>query len=273
MAFAKGALGPAVEWIGARPSIEHGRVVLTAKPQMLEETQALAAAIAASNVVSRKTLRTFVGKVQAIASFVFALRPFLQELYGALYAEPESAAPGCPPSCVWLRMIQGPLDWLQAFFRQAVGNLRVTYDPSAWASVGPPVRIWTDASPWGMGGVLIRDAPPDPARRELRTASRRVPCCAHRPPRLAGGLGLRADHTGGPSGLGRGPDARVRDASQGPRPQPRGPGASSGRLLQLLPPSGGSSYTGSGSHAPGPAEQAVSARQDLDDPSRAVHGA
>lgn len=47
-----------------------------------------------SNVVSKKSLRTLIGKAMAIASMLFVWRPFISELYVALQAEQTHAPNG-----------------------------------------------------------------------------------------------------------------------------------------------------------------------------------
>ncbi len=116
----------------------------------------------ASNVVPLKTLRSFVGLATHFASVLFAWRPFLTELCGAVAtaAAPQHSQPsrgGCPTQCVWTRQIRHTLCWMRAFLDGSRGVNTITYSVDAFLGTGTQVRIVGDASPWGLGAYRLVD--------------------------------------------------------------------------------------------------------------------
>ena len=74
-------------------------------------------------------------------------------MFYAAITKPNTAG-GCPPGCCWLSQIQIPLDWIQAFLNEHVGDLIRVFSLDAYLRRGPPVVITTDASPYGLGAIL-----------------------------------------------------------------------------------------------------------------------
>jgi hypothetical protein len=110
----------------------------------------------AKNVIALKDLKSLTGKLTHCASLVLTMRPFLTELYAALYAERTNA----PKGCIWLKQTEDALLWIRAFLAGTPGKLERTYYLSAYLGTGPQVTLELDASPWGLGGVLIIDSQP-----------------------------------------------------------------------------------------------------------------
>ena len=54
-----------------------------------------------------------------------------------------------------MRQIRIPLEWIRAFLRGTAGNLERIFDLDAYMRRGVRIEITTDASPWGMGAVLV----------------------------------------------------------------------------------------------------------------------
>ena len=105
------------------------------------------------NVIGKKALRTVVGKAMSIASVLFCWRPFLQELYTALYSE-ES---GAPKECIWTKQVRHTLFWLLTFLEGELAGIKRKYTIRCISANLPLVTITWDASPWGMGGTLQHD--------------------------------------------------------------------------------------------------------------------
>ena len=72
--------------------------------------------------------------------------------YAALHA---ASAP--PRGCVWLQQIRIPLGWIRAFLKDTGGNLERIYELDAYLRRGLKIEITTDASPYGLGAVLVVD--------------------------------------------------------------------------------------------------------------------
>ena len=89
-----------------------------------------------------------------IANIIPIMKPFLGSLWKAIGdIQRTNGAP-----TVKTRQFKKDIQWLLAFLRQWVGILSRSFllGPS-----GPVVwRISTDASPWGIGGILFKDDVP-----------------------------------------------------------------------------------------------------------------
>ena len=106
------------------------------------------------NVIPKKKLRTYVGKLESIASLLYTLRPFVSPIWASLYADCGQA----PRNCVWTSMIEHSLTWLAAFFLESgTGPLQRIFRVDAHFNRGRRVRITTDASPYGIGGWISID--------------------------------------------------------------------------------------------------------------------
>ena len=82
------------------------------------------------------------------------MRPFLDPLWAAIYADNND---GAPPNTVWTKGIIVALVWFQAFFTTGGSRLERFFRTDAYNRTGSVVEIGTDASPWGMGGWLAID--------------------------------------------------------------------------------------------------------------------
>ena len=150
LAIKKGQFGTDIDWIGFTYSICPSGVRVSALASRMTEVQQMAADINKSNVVSLKNLRTFVGKVQSLASLLFMWRPFVHMFYAVIHGDPG----GAPLNCRWVSQIRIPLDWLIAFFRGSPGTLERHFALDAYLRLGDQIRITTDACPHGLGAVL-----------------------------------------------------------------------------------------------------------------------
>ena len=150
LAIPKGQLGSMVNWIGATFSIAGRVVTATIQQQRLDELLQLAEAMLLTNVVTVKQLRSFTGKAQSVASLLFTWRPFVHMLYGAM-CNTQSRAPN---NCVWRQQIEVPVRWIVAFLKGRTGNLERTLSVDTYFRRGASVVITTDASPYGLGGIL-----------------------------------------------------------------------------------------------------------------------
>ena len=91
-------------------------------------------------------LASHVGRLSHVASIINYLRPFLAELYAALYAGDTSY--------VWRKQIQHALDWIQAFMHDEGASLSRTYKVATYLGKGQAIEINMDASPWGLGAYI-----------------------------------------------------------------------------------------------------------------------
>ena len=103
----KAVRGEKVTWTSAifEPIRRGDRITgirVQVKVSIVEDVMQLTAAFLKLNLVKRKELRSYVGKLMHIASLVYTMRPFLQELYAALKTQLQSNA---PQGSVWTKQI------------------------------------------------------------------------------------------------------------------------------------------------------------------------
>lgn len=150
IAYHKAVLAHETTWIGIKLSCLGQHITAEVPKQKVEELEVLIKKALASNVIAIKSLRTLIGKVMSIATVIYVWRPFVQELYAALYETNTRA----PPGCVWVKQIYHSLQWLLCFLAGEQGGIIRKYSLAHYLRLGPQVRITWDASPYGMGATL-----------------------------------------------------------------------------------------------------------------------
>jgi len=150
VAFHKATLSNNVVWIGIELTIQEDSIEAKVPESKVQELQSMMKEALGGNVLSKKTLRTMIGKAMSIASVLFCWRPFIQELYVALHAE-ESMA---PPGCVWVKQIRHTIIWLLTFLSGEMAGIVRRYNLRNFIGRSSRVIITWDASPFGMGGTL-----------------------------------------------------------------------------------------------------------------------
>ena len=82
------------------------------------------------------------GKLVCIASLIYTLRPFLSDIFAAIYSEGEYNA---PPGCAWVKQIRHVLLWLVALLSNGP-SLQRHYLLSVYKGQGDNVEMCFDAS-------------------------------------------------------------------------------------------------------------------------------
>ena len=150
LAFHKAAVGASLTWIGVKINTRADGVSVEVPQEKVDELRVLLQEVLKSNVVSIKNLRTLIGKVMAIATVLYMWRPYIHELYAALYSKQTHA----PAGCVWVKQIQQPIKWLLTFLQGEQGSIFRMFSLAHYLGIGPRVMITWDASPYGMGATL-----------------------------------------------------------------------------------------------------------------------
>eukprot|EP00435_Cladocopium_sp_Y103_P022772 s4904_g5.t1 len=146
----KAVLSTSLVWIGVRLQVHSDQVVAEVPASKVQELDKLLQDTMSSNVISKKSLRTLIGKAMAIASVLFVWRPFISELYTALHAS-QTHAPG---GCIWTKQIAHSVHWLRTFLSGEKAGIVRCYSLEVFNNCGPEIVITWDASPYGMGGTL-----------------------------------------------------------------------------------------------------------------------
>ena len=105
------------------------------------------------NLITKKELRSLLGKLNHAAGLLIVMRPFLDPLWAAW----GSPSPKGKPNMVWIARIQTELAWFRSFFLGKGVSIERFFSLSAFHRTGTVVEIGTDASPWGLGGWLSVD--------------------------------------------------------------------------------------------------------------------
>ena len=154
LAWDKGICSDDVVWIGARIRAAPQGIEIAIPEGKLAELLECICGYRKSAVATRRSLRSYCGKLSFVAGMVPTLRPFLGMVWAAL-----SSRSKLPSSLVHCRQFRVALDWLLALLRQVRGPLvRVFPFVEHWAPVGD--YLATDACPWGFAGVLFKDFQP-----------------------------------------------------------------------------------------------------------------
>ena len=79
-------------------------------------------------------------------------------MYAAIYSKPDPQSSNQPPTnCIWTKQIQIPLQWLVAFISGQRGDLQRVLTVDSYLRRGKSVVLTTDASPYGIGAILVID--------------------------------------------------------------------------------------------------------------------
>ena len=158
LAYSKAQYGESVDWIAWTLSCQvlKQMVICDVRRDRLDELYWLSISHLASNCISFKDLRTYVGKAQSMASLIYVWRPFLSMIWAALFAPSSNA----PTNCVWTKQVQEPLSWILAFLARSAGSVTREFHCDQHFNRGEQVVIYFDASTTGFGAWLALDHKP-----------------------------------------------------------------------------------------------------------------
>ena len=152
LAYRKGPLGKSVDWIGGHLEIKTDGIDASAKETIVQDISDAVHKFSQSNILSKKDVRSFVGRANHAAGLLVTLRPFLQSIWASL------ASDGCEVhNSIWRKQIQHSLSWLSAFLKAEVPGMLRRFTQDEYLQKGPAIEIGTDASPYGMGGWLAAE--------------------------------------------------------------------------------------------------------------------
>ena len=152
--------GKSIRWIGATLELNDDAKELVVSIPAERRTKLLEACreVAKKPMVSSKRLMSLAGSLSFVAGLVTHMRPFLDAFWAAL-AQPggrEATSDGVRrPSgkLIHVRRFSHALEWVVALLEGEQVPLKRTFSP---INLHTEYEITTDASPWGIGGVLRR---------------------------------------------------------------------------------------------------------------------
>ena len=150
LAFHKAVMSPTLTWVGVKLQLSRDKVTVEVPESKVSELQSLIKDSLSTNLISKKSLRTLIGKAMSIASVLYTWRPFIHEMYSALHSTEGHA----PVGCVWTKQVKHSLEWILCFLSEENQCIERIYTVSHFLQEGPAVLITWDASPFGMGATL-----------------------------------------------------------------------------------------------------------------------
>ena len=151
----KAARGKEIKWIGMHIRLSSDSVSVLIPDDKTKDLEALALNFLRGNVVSRKELRSFIGKAMSIATILLTWKPFITQLNAALHGKLSES--NAPEGCVWTKQVSQPLKWILAFIRDLESLHLRTWMVADYSNTGSHVSVTWGASPWGFGAVLVVD--------------------------------------------------------------------------------------------------------------------
>lgn len=166
VSLAKGERGRRLKWIGVTYDLDYPNLLVLGIPQkMIDEIKVLVESIIGRGMIGARELRSFVGKLSWMAGVIPRMRWIVNVGYATLASvledsrekEAERAMARKDDKRVKVKLVPlkrlGPaLPWLQSALKRPTSLMirqhRLEEVPVLWGIV-------TDASPFGLGGVLI----------------------------------------------------------------------------------------------------------------------
>ena len=157
VAWKKTEGGSTLRWVGAMvhvdPSATLLRIPKDKATQMLEFTNDLSA----KSRTSVDTLRRYAGKVSHHAQIIPNIRPFIDQVWAAIKSVDDKTPNASQRAATMIptNRVRHSLRWLLLFYSTewVIKDRRIPFS----GSPSSHYRIHTDASPWGIGGVLTHE--------------------------------------------------------------------------------------------------------------------
>lgn len=157
LAYRKASRGQRITWIGADLQALHqgtrrAQVRATGKQEIVDEIREKTHEHATINVLAKKALLSYVGKLNHLAGIVEFLRPFMADLYGVIHRTTGARAPN---NCYWTKQWRHVAQWLAAFFQREKDTILRTYRVDSYFGKGMP-RLGLPHNLRLRGGILCR---------------------------------------------------------------------------------------------------------------------
>ena len=158
LSWAKRQLGFKVIWIGVQIELSKEEVTLCIQIRMVEKHLAECHELLGMKALPLRRLRSFVGGLTWMMTIITWLRAWLAPLWSAVAS---AALWGGPPekATVGRRQVIHSLTWIAAFLGKQKGSITRVL-PIRERHLQHLVQIVCDASPYGMGAVLLEDGVP-----------------------------------------------------------------------------------------------------------------
>ena len=170
MAFHKAQLGRRAAWVGYQIEDTKLGTSIMIKESFLDELRADTTRLMRKNIIGIKELRSYTGRANHVAGLMFIWRPFLDALWAATATVAmghQSSTSTCktkrrkprkskaPPGHIWTKQVISSIRWIAYFLADINGPLHREWSFDAYLGTGPRVVFVVDASPYGLGGILV----------------------------------------------------------------------------------------------------------------------
>jgi len=171
LAWHKASAGSSLVWIGAEIQVCRTHVGVRIPEAKVKSLAAEAKLMLSKDVVSTRSMRSFCGQVSFFAGLVPHLRPFLSGCWAAIASatakKPKSSTNDgkshhlsgkrtAANSIVFVRQARHSLSWIRAFMMGSPSGVTRRFPVCTSRVRESGSFIATDASPWGIGGILVR---------------------------------------------------------------------------------------------------------------------
>ena len=166
IALEKGERGSRVKWIGTTLELQQAELMIGIQAKMLEEIEAEVKKWPQMGMVPLRDVRKITGKLSWIAGVVPRAKWVVNALYGTMTSVLRDEAEGLEDmraskradtrpkkGLVPYKRLKNPIDWLCKLM-QRKDILLFRAEPFVEKKI--QYGLVTDASPWGLGGMLIR---------------------------------------------------------------------------------------------------------------------
>ena len=152
IAWSKADTGTSVKWIGIQWSVAGEYLHVGVTDEKSEEVTALTQRLNEINSCPTKDIQRLAGILSFIATAVPHLKPFVDPLWAEISRAKSRCVSG--RSFISTDRVRHAVSWIQGLMRARGNHLFSTF------KLGLPLPkrrvVWlTDASPWGLGGVLL----------------------------------------------------------------------------------------------------------------------
>ena len=173
LATHKAQLSNCVTWIGYDISTEGSWITVSIKSSFMQDLYQDTVKLLKRNFISIRTLRSYTGRANHVANLLFGWRPFLDSLWAAVSGDVQrfrvdkkkfnrsgkqrTKFTKAPKGLIWTKQVASSLLWIKRFLAEEHGPLSRSWCYDDFFGEHSEMTFYIDASPWGLGGILIQN--------------------------------------------------------------------------------------------------------------------
>ena len=153
LSWKKRQMGAAVQWIGGELDITTERLTISIQRRFVEKMLKECLILLDLPAIPVKRMRSFVGGMSWMMCIILWMRAWLSPLWAAVAVSAQWAGPP-DKATIGPRQVSHSLTWIAAFLSGQRGSI-VRSLPVTPRPAEDLIQIVCDASPWGLGAVLV----------------------------------------------------------------------------------------------------------------------